>query len=298
MQIKTIVCPVLKTWNSAKSVMLGDNLMGADWHWALTMGQLIQKSAKELPKFKSMDHLLKHVSNNYHEYFCLIQKRQIEKMIKDASRMDAAGRRLLPEGAEEVLKANLKLLEKKNDANPVQAGLFKQKREFGQTDLSIQDQRYGHYGQQTLTKYKTDGLHEKFIEINGEKVLLKRITIDKQFFITWGHCGDAYRKLKPHLNKLFKEFKALDKNNEDAVIEKAGEIYWLLANATPFRRGSAGIADVVQKILFESKGLTLPPYKPEIKPDCEAITRDLPDFLKNFKNMFDGKIAKQISLNG
>ena len=138
MQIKTIVCPVLKTWNSAKSVMLGDNLMGADWHWALTMGQLIQKSAKELPKFKSMDHLLKHVSNNYHEYFCLIQKRQIEKMIKDASRMDAAGRRLLPEGAEEVLKANLKLLEKKNDANPVQAGLFKQKREFGQTDLCRQ----------------------------------------------------------------------------------------------------------------------------------------------------------------
>ena len=82
--------------------------------------------------------------------------------------------------------------------------------------------------------------------------------------------------------------KDFPKNQDGAenLVKDIAEIHWLMAQAAPFERGSAAIAEMMAKIALLHHDLEFTAWKPGIMADIEAMRTPLEDFKSNYKNLF------------
>lgn len=106
----------------------------------------------------------------------------------------------------------------------------------------------------------------------------------------WSHTdAELIPRLMEELQKVYQSIvKAKDESIEE-VTSKIAQFHWLFVQTTPFERGSAGIADVLSKSLFEAKEIQVSPWVKDTAPDLEALTTPIEKFRENYINLFDEK---------
>lgn len=97
----------------------------------------------------------------------------------------------------------------------------------------------------------------------------------------------TFKKIEPIYKKIIENKKSLTPENIETITKDVAQIHWYLSQAMPFRRGGAGITDALCKTLFESKGIQVSPYKPNIDPNMEAYVLKLEDYVNEYKNFFE-----------
>lgn len=80
--------------------------------------------------------------------------------------------------------------------------------------------------------------------------------------------------------------KKLNKEEINTAYQKIGAIHWCLAQGMPFERGSAAIADIYTKSLFESLNIQTTPWKKGIAPDWEAFLTPMDEYSEKYKSFF------------
>lgn len=99
---------------------------------------------------------------------------------------------------------------------------------------------------------------------------------------------DETEKIFNNIEKTRKEIKAGKRTKENlaSLNEKIGKFHWYFTNIRPYERGSAGIADVVAKSIYESAGVQISPFKKNVAPDLEAMVTPLDEYMKNYSNLY------------
>jgi len=110
------------------------------------------------------------------------------------------------------------------------------------------------------------------------------------------HCRENYEKILPFIEKI--------KNGElltDIELQNAkgyvAEIHYLLTNAMPYSRGSAGIADCLTRSFYDVLGLELPIVKKGLGLDLEAFCLNLDDYKKNWDSFFEERPVNKTNIN-
>lgn len=85
--------------------------------------------------------------------------------------------------------------------------------------------------------------------------------------------------------KQYKSKKLTEKDTTD-VYEKIGAIHWCLAQGMPFQRGSAALADIYTKSLFEALNIQTTPWKKNLSPDWEAFITPVEEYSKKYRSFF------------
>ena len=70
------------------------------------------------------------------------------------------------------------------------------------------------------------------------------------------------------------------------AVDLAAEVYWLLSQAWPFQRGSAGIADLSTKVIFDRLGIEVPLFKTDRYPNIEALLSPIETFKAEYPSHF------------
>ena len=96
----------------------------------------------------------------------------------------------------------------------------------------------------------------------------------------------VFKKINRIYNKIIENKEKLTSQNIKAITMDIANIHWLISQASPYCRGSAGIADVFCKALFESKGIQVSPYRANIDPNLEAFIQTLDEYKNNYKSFF------------
>ena len=72
--------------------------------------------------------------------------------------------------------------------------------------------------------------------------------------------------------------------------ELVGKMHWLISNTSPFRRGSASIADLMTATAYLMKGYQFPGWKLRVSADVTALCMpDLKLYMATFLSLMDGK---------
>jgi len=166
------------------------------------------------------------------------------------------------------------------------------------------------------TRYGDDcwGAYKEYIE-RLDKQLGNRITPYKKFTLTrnpsspaesgWG----AFNQLMVHpypdevaknmeiISKRYKVYQKLvneyklsgnlsleQKKQADDIIS---ELYYLMANTTPFERGSNGISDVLMRSQYSALGMSKPHVRKGIGLDLEAFCMNLDEYKLKWNSFFD-----------
>ncbi|MGE0489215.1 MAG: hypothetical protein AB7S38_08375 [Vulcanimicrobiota bacterium] len=102
----------------------------------------------------------------------------------------------------------------------------------------------------------------------------------------WVHTSPATgRRLLDLADDFYR--RALDPNLPlDETVDAVARVNWLLAQATPYHRGSASAQNAVVRSLFDARGIEAPIFRPGISPDLEAFVTDFDTFAQNFPDFF------------
>ena len=95
--------------------------------------------------------------------------------------------------------------------------------------------------------------------------------------------------------KIFQDLvKAYNKTGKLTIEQRAqaddiiSEIYYLMANTCPFKRGSNGISDVLMRSQYSALGINMPHVKNGVGLDLEAFCFELKDYQRNWRAFFEG----------
>ena len=73
------------------------------------------------------------------------------------------------------------------------------------------------------------------------------------------------------------------KNAEDNI----AQIHFIITNSLPFERGTAGIANILTRSLYEALGVKPPATKRKIALDLEAFCQPLDKYKQNWSLFFE-----------
>lgn len=130
------------------------------------------------------------------------------------------------------------------------------------------------------------------IEISQEKLSdkLEKCYGDKLILCNTP-SSDSIKPVLKHIETLYSDVTKIKKvktqSELDFCNEKIAEIQWYFAQVTPFLRGSAGIADVFSKSVYEGLGVQVSSWKKGVAPDLEAYVRTLDDYVSNYTTFFE-----------
>ena len=86
-----------------------------------------------------------------------------------------------------------------------------------------------------------------------------------------------------HLKYIINEVKVEDLPKVNSSI---AEIRWVLAHATPWKRGSDAISNTLIRSIYKAIGIKTSPLKRGVSLDLEAYCTNLNDYKENFANYF------------
>lgn len=79
----------------------------------------------------------------------------------------------------------------------------------------------------------------------------------------------------------------LKSENLEEVNNTIAEIRWIMAHATPWKRGSDAISNVLMRAMYKAIGVKTYPPKEGVSFDLEAYCTELEDYKKNFSSYFE-----------
>lgn len=95
---------------------------------------------------------------------------------------------------------------------------------------------------------------------------------------------------KTNLDLVKKEYEKLKSNKNPSLQDinrSTATIQWLIAQETPYKRGSDSIANLLTKSIYHAYGIKVSPAKEGKSFDFEAFCRDLDDYIKIYPDIFE-----------
>jgi avirulence protein len=141
--------------------------------------------------------------------------------------------------------------------------------------------------------------------VNGQQIPLSRLTYPAQplshtDLVQMARQTQGVQIVHPDLSEQFPAIHArTSRLYQDAIdpahntatdqsfVDHAAGMYWWLSQAMPDERGSAAKADHVLHTVFQVQGVQLPPTKPGVVLNLEAIFSNQADFVHRFPEMFE-----------
>lgn len=169
----------------------------------------------------------------------------------------------------------------------------KRRDDFGYFKLTFYD-RGCEYWKQYISLAELDSKNPKYTikpKSNKEYSEAKTCTIsyydyeDYKIFIHYGYDGK-----ESNLDLVKKEYEKLKSNKNPSLQDinrSAATIQWLIAQETPYKRGSDSIANLLTKSIYHAYGIKTSPAKEGKSFDFEAFYRDLDDYIKIYPDIFE-----------
>ena len=111
--------------------------------------------------------------------------------------------------------------------------------------------------------------------------------------VTIKPCANNPFGIKTNLSLVEKAYKTLKNKKSPTrkeIIDTAATIQWLIAQETPYKRGSDSVANLLTRSLLDSYGIKLSPLKKGVSCDFEAFYRDLDEYIKIYPTLFENKL--------
>lgn len=125
--------------------------------------------------------------------------------------------------------------------------------------------------------------NEEYKDANTCKITLEDFPVH-HIRVYYGWNGE-----KSNLKLVRKEYEKL-KSTENPSLEQINKsvatIHWLIAQETPYDRGSDSIANVLTKAIYNAYGVKISQAKEGHGFDFEAFYRDLDDYIKIYPEIF------------
>jgi hypothetical protein len=234
-----------------------------DRQWADAMGKVIQDAGGQLERFPTMEALSAHLAGQYQQY-------------KSREATTSSGNA---------------------EHNPyyqaAQWQLFGMVRTpyFDAQPTAISG-RYDSYLPRVIQLTGGRPYHVMPVQLNGVNTGLMRTVFTQQGWIWQAPPSEVVPEVFQTMNTLYQATLNLKRlPASPALTEKAlkniAQIHWLFAQAMPYHRGSAGIADMLAKTLMTHLNISTPPWKNGIAPDLEALVRPFDDFVTNYSGFFE-----------
>lgn len=96
----------------------------------------------------------------------------------------------------------------------------------------------------------------------------------------------VFAEMESIYKKIFSNKQKTSPENLKQTTEEIATIHWLMSQVRPYKRGSAGIADILAKTLFEAKGIQVSKYKDNLDPNMEAFIMPVEEYVKSYENFF------------
>lgn len=249
-----------------------------DYNWAGTMVEHINKTIEEIRKGKNFKEILDSIANNYSKYFS-------EHYLYDKSQKCPFG--LIRQGKKDmdhVLFVNkyrsyrdkfidffnkLPNIEAHNDKFSTDTKIATLKQKLGKSNKSIE-----------LASMEISNEDIPIFLCGTEKLVLYNMPPTK-----------SIKPVFKYLDQIYKEIAKIKtvktKEELDSVNKKIAEMHWYFIQLMPYKRGSAGIADILTKSIYESLGIQVSSWKQGVAPDLEALVRPLDDYVMNYPLFFE-----------
>lgn len=88
------------------------------------------------------------------------------------------------------------------------------------------------------------------------------------------------------VEKEYNKLREIENPSVDFVMRSCAIIQWLIAQETPYIRGSDSIANILTKSIMHANGIYISPLKDGISLDFEAFDTDLDDYIKKYPDFF------------
>lgn len=89
------------------------------------------------------------------------------------------------------------------------------------------------------------------------------------------------------MKKAYEKLISIEHPSDSDVIKTAAILQWLMAQDSPYRRGSDSVANLLTRSLMHAYGLKLTPLKNEISLDFEAFYTNLDDYIEKYPTFFE-----------
>ena len=111
-----------------------------------------------------------------------------------------------------------------------------------------------------------------------------------------GVCQDSVDKYTISnlffVKKEFEKLSQIENPTTQDVMRSCAIIQWLIAQETPYKRGSDSVANVLTKAIMHAYNIHISPVKEGISLDFEAFDTDLDDYIKKYPDFFEEKPYK------
>lgn len=95
-----------------------------------------------------------------------------------------------------------------------------------------------------------------------------------------------------YAENIYKKLINTKNPNEKTINEALAKMHWLIAQNTPWLRGSDTIANGIIKAIYRAYDMEISPLKKGISIDFEAFTRDMEDFVEAYPSFYSVKPSK------
>lgn len=224
-------------------------------NWAKTAVNIIDSGKQLIKSNTRFDDLIEYVSNRYHEYY-----KSISKFLGGhyfGEKRFAITSNILCGKYEPYRERAKKFLEKNTIKNSYEMKAFlpSQNKTVKLTEVKIQK----------LTKYA----YSTSVEAPNTKVI------------------------EPVMNEVAAIYDSLkDEKDFNKITNSVAKIHWLVSQARPYMRGSAGIADMLSKMIFEAKDIQVSAYKRNVNPNLEAFVMPIEEYCKKYPEFFCEPLRK------
>ena len=89
------------------------------------------------------------------------------------------------------------------------------------------------------------------------------------------------------VKKEFNKLRAIENPTTEEVLRSCAIIQWLIAQETPYQRGSDSVANVLTKAIMHANNIYISPLKEGVSLDFEAFDTDLDDYIERYPNFFE-----------
>ena len=131
--------------------------------------------------------------------------------------------------------------------------------------------------------------NEEYNEANVSKIgIISRYGIGKELLRVYQDSVEKYTISNLSLvKKEFNKLRAMENPTAEEVLRSCAIIQWLIAQETPYQRGSDSIANVLTKAIMHANNIYISPLKEGVSLDFEAFDTDLDDYIERYPNFFE-----------
>lgn len=111
--------------------------------------------------------------------------------------------------------------------------------------------------------------------------------IDDKIIICYGSGGETSKSNLDLVKQEYEKLKSTKNPSLQEINRSTATIQWLIAQETPYKRGSDSIANLLTKSIYHAYGIKVSPAKEGKSFDFEAFYRDLDDYIKIYPDIFE-----------